>query len=254
MLTNDIGQDGYQVAQQQGMRLLRNPARPWASVSGRLWTFWDEDVLDLGRARFHSDHADRDAASVGDNGEGEVASLRRIQGHYRFWATQPPWRLRLETRREVLPKETEYEPMPEVLIFDRETWWALSTGLVESNNGDERSTYSPQDLDLLLAPAALAKALEFTQVTQLEVDGRAAFQLEAMPAASFDAFASHARGLALLGAGLYVLTVDGTYGIVLHVDAYVERRLARRLVLTDVRIDEPVDPLLFTPPGRAGVS
>lgn len=226
-------------------QLLRSPPQRWKTVTGSLWALFDEGPLDDGRAHFHDQFDAPTSQAGGIDVGGATQPDGRGEGRYRFWATASPWCLRVQKLREDLP--TGYEPMPELLIIKQSRWWAVSDGLVQTNL-DELSTYSPENLDLLLNPAPLAKAFTFGQISEFESQGRQVLRTTASPTDPFDAFVSNAGDVAVLGASHYLLTIDTTFGIVLHIDAYVGDRLAQRHVLSNVSVDDPVDPRLFSPP------
>ena len=228
----------------------------WSTISGTLYSLYDEDVL----------HPDAVGRNTDDGPE-----LGRLEGSYRFWATASPWQLRLETIREIIPKGRDDAMMPDVLITDRWTWrartgryasggqwppdkiitdrenqrWVVYGDEIMRDPGHHYSSHGLENLDLLLNLAPLLRAFHFVDATPVEHDARAGIQVQAVPGERDD-FHRWAAGLVVIGADRYVFTVDSTRGIVLHVGITIRGQVGRLHTLSDLHFDDAIGQELFT--------
>lgn len=251
--------------------LLQAANGSWASASGQLYTWHDEDLLDEGRARFHGEAP---GATVPEG----ARNVSRFERTYRFWAKSSPWRLRVEpvsdTPSRGGPDESSDESSLRALIVSERRWWLVHDRSVDAGGmppdrvivrmpeGIRLAVYGdvvvpdPDDyswvpgmynLDVLLRPASLVTAFEIVETERTNVEGRAAIRFRAEPHKD-SSFHIGAGGLAALGIDDFFMEIDAEYGIALAVDVHIDQQLARRHTITGLRVNEPVPPDRFEPP------
>lgn len=251
------------------MALLKSTQPLWHSVTGTVSSWFDEDLLDIGRARYwRTKHPGADHPN-----EENRAVLGTLEGLYRFWATASPWQLRLETLREVISPDRENGRMPDVLIADRWTWWAKRGNqeraahwppdrvivdregkrwvcygeTVMPDPGHRYRSHGLENLDLLLKPASFTRAFTFPAARRVEEGGRPSIRLDAVPRRD-EEFQRWVPGLVALGSDSYVITIDAATGIVLDVRIDIEGQVARRHTIGHLQVDVPIDGTTFIQP------
>lgn len=230
--------------------LLATSNRSWISISGQLRTWRDEDLLDEGRRLYGNEKAGKPTTSRGLMNR----QNRQYETVHRFWATDQPWRIRMDRVHNTIPNAGYHF---DVLIVHGATWWVQNTkphGMnISSNTGQENYTASVHqgslNLDYMLRPTALVKALHASEAIVTQVGGRRAIQLRGTPITPDSEAFWLMGGLLALGATYYVVTVDAVYGILLRVETYIDNQVARREELTDVSIDTPIEAELFISQG-----
>lgn len=245
-----------------------SPDRTWIDLSGTVTTYFNDDLLGLGRARFHHKRCTGEELTAEPP---QVQHPREQQWSKRFWATSTPWRLRIEYADST--NEEQYEANePYVQILTRRNWWSFRGTAVKSGRlppdlilssetakwavyGDEitpyqgEMKYSPgtENLPLLLKPFRIINAFHLSDPIPSSVAGRPGIQTKARPKA-WERFISNAGGIVALGADAYSVTFDLSQSVVLDVTAFIDSQVALRVILSDLLVDSSLDEALFMPP------
>lgn len=228
----------------RALHLLANAHEAWRGASGVVHVWHDGALLEEGRRRFH-------ARSSTNQPVLPPVPSQPFEAVHTFWATNTPWRVRLDLRRTTFPVQTEATAWDSLVVhglMHHQTWWTCRGADVTTNAGDTHVQYGVEDLDVLLRPDTVAQGFVVQAASEVEAGERPALRLEATPVAPPETFFRAVPGLVALGATDYALTVDGATGILLGVEAYIQGHLARRTVLTDLSIDPPIATAVFDPP------
>jgi hypothetical protein len=212
--------------------LLRNADHSWSTMTGQLHTWYDERLLDRGRARYHGMAQGQMAANA------TAPDLPIVETRHRFWATASPWRVRMERLLDSNPGATSYD----VTIIAGTMWWVESDDEVLA--GDAAAMIGTYNLDFLLRPSRLAWGIHFRDAGETSIAGRPAIRLQGIPTSDLT---NEAPGLVVLRASEQVVTIDATLGIVRKREVFIDGQLAMREELSDLAIDTPVASTLFAP-------
>ena len=212
--------------------LLGRANGSWRSLAGRLELWEDEAWLDKGRARYHGSPAS------------QVPSADEPKGlAYRFVIASEPWRVRMVL---VWSRRSPHaDSDPDLLVVRGATWWARTGEILVTNDGDSRSSHGLYYLDLLTQPAGLADSLAYISGAQAAEEDRPVIRVNAAPT---EVTRLRAPSLVVLSANRYELDVDAGLGILRRVRCLIGDRLARQVMLRELRVNPPIDETDFAPP------
>ena len=220
-----------------------------------------------------------------DHGIDADAPVGQLESTSRVFATASPWRMRIERRQYGMNAKQVF--MPDLLIADDRRWWvdlgdeilagkfppdrvliddrtqtkwAVYGDTVEPYD-DRASAYGMfggQNLEVLLKPSPVVRAFDFRDAAEADVEGRRAIRLRGrmrdQPAWVNNQLNLAAAALAERGAGDYVFMIDAIYGIVLAWEVRIGGQVARRQSFSELRIDVPIDPALFSLPAEESIT
>lgn len=216
--------------------------RQWQSIQGRLRTWRDESVLGEGRREYHASRGRHFAPPAANSRSTGAERESEGKTNNLFWATSEPWRVRMERRHQTVPAIEGCVYFPDLLLADVDRWRAWY-GDCATEGLTRDSVHGTLNLELLLGPSGLSRGLEFIEVEEVRRAGRRAFRLRGLPTSDI---ARYAPGMVALSATHYMIDVDAEFGILLTAEAYFDDRLARIEGLSELVIDGPIEPVLFS--------
>jgi len=199
-------------------RLMRGSATSWGSLTGQLEVRNDEPWLDEGRKRYHG------SAALETSTTSEISVVG-----YSFAVVKTPWRVRMQLMHSSAAGEPE--PHPDLIIYRDQEWWAR-TGSELKTNSTNVAHHGLYGLELMICPQPLADILYYEEARE-RIGERAAILVSA---AASEMAIQHAPELVVLSVSRYELEVDRELDILLANRAYIDNRIARDIVLHDIRV------------------
>jgi hypothetical protein len=201
-------------------RLMRGANASWSSLTGRLEVRNDEAWLDEGRKRYHG------SAALETSTAPEISAVG-----YSFSVIKTPWRARMQLLHSAAPGSPE--PHPDLIVYRDQTWWARTGSEVKTNGTDVTRRIGLFGLELMICPQSLADIMDYREARETTRE-RAAILVSA---GASEMVWWHAPELVVLSVSRYELEVDRELGILLANRAYIDNRIAREIVLHNIRVD-----------------
>jgi hypothetical protein len=205
-------------------RLMQESATSWSSLTGRLEVRDDEAWLDEGRKRYHG------SAALETSTASEISIAE-----YSFAVAKSPWRARMQ----LIPSTGRgyAESNPDLIIHRDQTWWARTGSEVKTNSTSPKRRVGLFGLELMICPQSLANIMDYREAQETTRE-RAAILVSA---GASEMLWWHAPEQVVLSVSRYELKVDKELGILLANRAYIDDRIAREIVLHDIRVDPTLD-------------
>lgn len=205
-------------------KLMRGSATSWSSLTGRLEVRNDEAWLDEGRKRYHG------SAALETSTPPEISVVC-----YSFAAVKSPWRIRMQLMNSVAAGDPE--PLPDLIVYRDQTWWARSGSKVKTNGTNAAYSIGLSGLELMICPQLLADIMDYREARETARE-RAAILVSA---GASEMIWRHAPEQVVLSASRYELDVDRELGILLANRAYIDDRIATDIELHDIHVNAPLD-------------
>ena len=212
--------------------------------------------------------------------------LRTIQGHWQSWAhveRAEAAQLRAHGQIQLHLSAGQHGPAHMTMEGTREIWLELPDRWRVVSSGpplyfstleltDGRTVWAGSDEQLLasdranphlkcdsplheqLFPGPMLGWTQFDDPAAGEFEGRSVWVVRAHMRDSAEHFPAAPPDMQLLPGAEHVYTIDARTGIVLWHEATVDDELCLQAGLTEIKVDEPLDPALFSPPDQATVT
>jgi hypothetical protein len=207
----------------EARRLMRESTDAWRSITGRLEVRNDEAWLDEGRKRYHA------SAAMETSTAPDISVV-----NYSFSVRRTPWRVRMQLMHAAGVENAK----PDLIICRDQIWWMRTGAAVKTNKANLAHRIGLSGLDLMICPKPLADIMDYREARETIHDRRAAILVLA---GASEMLWWHAPEQVVLSVSFYELEVDSELGILLANRAYIDDRIARDIVLHDIRVDPSLD-------------
>lgn len=200
--------------------LMHKSEDSWRSLAGRLDVREDEAWLDEGRRRHQA------IAAMQTSIAPEIS-----QTSYSFAVIRNPRRVRMQLIGSATSGNTS--PPPDMIICRDSAWWTRTGSKRGHNLANPARGIGLFGLELMILPAPLADIMDYREAREVTGDRDAILvSAGASERAWFDA-----PELVVLSVSRYELEVDRELGVLLANRAYIDNRVARDVVLRDLRVN-----------------